>query len=80
MQNVDNNLTRREVDNYMAIKDAKACPFCGNNELEWIKIRYNHLTEWHAIKCKPCKCSLTGLSKEGVIKRWNERTSDLTGS
>lgn len=60
----------KKINNDGTIKE---CPFCGEHELEHNINKYNSVTEWHSIKCKPCKASLTGLSLEGVSQRWNQR-------
>lgn len=60
----------------MTQMENKACPACGNPELEWHRINVAGNDKGiHAIGCYECKRYMTGYykSKEEALRAWDKR-------
>lgn len=54
--------------------ELKPCPFCGGSVV--VKYAELHGYDKYVIRC--CGVNILRATKEGVIKRWNTRTPDLS--
>ncbi len=67
-----------ELEEYLErcnVKDAKPCPFCGEEKIRLYK--KGLVMEWYYLMCSKCGAGTVELpSKESAKKYWNQRVGE----